>query len=305
MIVTAAVIVGGAIWALFSFVVTDERLFLDYVRALVWPLLLGVMLYWLRAPLREKFGQLLRLEGFGASAQFSPEIQGMRLQAELDEDLTELFGDGDGSDEQATDEPETAVAIPTEHLPVAVNQPTPSASLPVVELGPLIESLGLDGDAHADTLGALSDPDRRHAALLALTHRAEKGAAARKRQASRSQQSRESIESVVRKSASWGYEMGKAGAPEAVPDIEWGDDGGWRITTEVPLPRRTPSRPSHDSGAERVRQIRTLENEIKELEKKKYSLSASVTSQLVDAPWLSELKRRLQRLDPGNPWGME
>lgn len=48
-------------------------------------------------------------------------------------------------------------------------------------------------------------------------------------------ETRDSIESVIRKSEAWGYAIGRVNAPQAIPDIEWDDDGTCRITIEIPL----------------------------------------------------------------------
>ena len=119
----------------------------------------------------------------------------------------------------------------------------------------------------------------------------------------RQKETRESIEAVIRKSAAWGYDMGSAGAPEAVPDIEWNTDGTWRITTEVPE-RRPKERTitNVDPGSNRLRQITALEKEIKDLERKQHSPFGAGLASFVDQGWLRELKNRLSKIDPGNPW---
>lgn len=95
-------------WVLFAFVITDDRLALEYVRALSWPTVIAVTLYWLRAPLRQKFRQLLSVEAWGASAQFSPDQLNDQLNKDLKEPIAELLGDesdnhaGSGSEPSRT-----------------------------------------------------------------------------------------------------------------------------------------------------------------------------------------------------------
>lgn len=66
---------GAIMWVLFSFFIVDARLALDYVRALAWPVVVLGILYWPRFPLLGKLEQLLRLDAFGASPEFSHETQ--------------------------------------------------------------------------------------------------------------------------------------------------------------------------------------------------------------------------------------
>lgn len=47
---------------------------------------------------------------------------------------------------------------------------------------------------------------------------------------------RESIERIIQKSAEWGYSIGRSGAANMTPVIEWGEDGSWKITTDTPPP---------------------------------------------------------------------
>lgn len=303
-----AIITGVATWAIARYVVTDEDVVLEYLKVLIWPALVGVTLFWLRVPLRDKFGQLRRFEGFGASAQFSLEAQAQRLQIELGSDIDDLVGED--ADDASSSVEDTDDPIQAEEDPVIVPSTSvatePAPSMPISALMSIAEGLGISDAGLNDMRSALADPSRQHAALRTLQAHARKAGKARTRQVSRTQQSRDSVESVIRKSAAWGYEMGKVGAPEAVPDIEWSDDGGWRITTEVPAPRRVPGHTSqsHDHGADRERHIQSLEKEIKEIEKRTSSVFGSLATMGVSQTWLAELKRRLSSIDPDNPWAL-
>jgi hypothetical protein len=64
-----AVIAGGI--AVLALLVDDRRLLLDYLRTLVWPVVVVVVLFWLRGPIREKLHDLLEFSAAGASAKFA------------------------------------------------------------------------------------------------------------------------------------------------------------------------------------------------------------------------------------------
>lgn len=96
--------------------------------------------------------------------------------------------------------------------------------------------------------------------------------------------------------------MGRAGAPRAVPDVEWNDDGTWRILTEIPRRRSEPLL-SDDAVA---RQVKALEGEIKQLERNKHNPAGRLgMTAFGDREWLRELKRKLARIDPTNPWSTD
>jgi hypothetical protein len=250
---------GTLMWLMFRYVISDPRLTLEYVRALAWPLVVLSALFWAREPLLRKFEELLRLEGFGASAEFSAARQSQRLEADIRGDVDTLL-DAQTPPADPSDEEAAALADPLDDVIDRTDQrveQTPRDDPPTTSSAP---------------------PSAR-----------------------RDLETRDSIESVIRKSAAWGYEVGSAGASFAAPDVEWEPDGSWRITTEVPAriePRKSTAQRN------RLRQIKDLEDEIKDLERQRYS-SASLSRSVQDLGWIMEMKRRLADLDPGNPWAQD
>ncbi|MCL4368455.1 MAG: hypothetical protein M1337_04740 [Actinobacteria bacterium] len=188
-------------WALFSFVVSDAELVLGYVEALAWPIVVSVVLYWLRAPLQSKFAELMRFDAFGTSARFSP-----RDAEALDEDIRE-----------------------------------PAARL----------RSGL-GETDIDA----------------------------------------SIDEVVRKSALWGYELGRENADTAEAQTHQ-------------RPRGARPHESETSASPNERSIEKLEDEIKSIEHKTRTNVLGFGQSAADYLWLRELKRRLGHLDPDNPWAQD
>lgn len=321
-------------WVIFTYVVTDRALLLEYLRVLAWPLLVAVALFWLREPLREKLLQLLRIEVPGGSAQFAG--SGEELARSLKPDVDNLLGDEAAvesgehpeSGEVASDEAPGVEGVvehdangespqlpsPVEVTPVQLESPvepqtgrptqTEAQHLPEqvqdrvsvsrVRLLELAKTAGLGPKAAARvTLAMRDDPDAALKLIQAGTTNSG---------VPRSQQSRDSIESIIRKSAAWGYDMGVAGAPGAEPEIEWNPDGSWRITTEVPPRSRSGAVVrAMQMNASHARHVKELEDEIKEAERKKLS-PFSASARLDAEPWLRELKSRLVAIDPGNPW---
>lgn len=120
------------------------------------------------------------------------------------------------------------------------------------------------------------------------------------RQSAREGHTRENIEKLIRESAGWGYQAGTLGAPPIVPDVEWNDDGTWRITTEAPKNSREVTPSVEDYEDRKSRQIRQLEEEIKKVERERRGKFGIVG--LGDEKWLRDLKDKLSRIDPGNIW---
>lgn len=334
----ALLAVAAGVWALFSFVITDRELFLEYVRVLAWPMLVAVALYWLRDPLRDKLRQLLRIEVPGGAAQFAN--SGDELARQLKPDVDSLLGEG-ASGEQRVDahgddamadrsaeadegEDASAAAEPardeghTEGVTVEQPQgtargegdaeeaeaapPAPAALEPRLAVSPyrvvqLAKAVGLGPKATQRVVLTLEeDPDT---ALRQIE------AGARNAAVHRSQESRDSIERIIRKSATWGFDMGVAGAPSAEPEVEWNSDGSWRIATEVPPSTKSEAvAKAVQMSASQTRSIKELEDEIKKLERERLSPFGSGISRMNSEPWLRELKSRLSLVDPGNPWSV-
>jgi hypothetical protein len=325
---------GVALWILFTFVITDRALFLDYVRVLAWPALAALALVWLREPLRDKLRQLLRIEVPGGAAQFAD--SGDELARSLKPDVDTLLGDDavgaqreDGHSLEVVSDPASgtddaidlhpqADASGSQDEEASASVVAPAATLPANEISPRAETSQVPAAVDtrllisrfrlvqlAKTVGLGPKEARRlivtmerdpDAALMMIE------AGAKNTAVHRSQQSRDSIESIIRKSAAWGYDMGIAGAPGAEPEIEWNPDGSWRITTEVPPGRRSGEvLRAAQLQASRARHIRELEDEIKKIERERSS-PLGMGGGMELGLWLSTLKSKLNTIDPGSPW---
>lgn len=87
------------------FLPPDPRLTLDYLKALIWPALLAVVLYWLREPLRQKVAQLSNAELFGQKLGFDNQ----QIQAAVTGLAATFFsGSKDSESERPKAEPDTA-----------------------------------------------------------------------------------------------------------------------------------------------------------------------------------------------------
>jgi hypothetical protein len=332
-LVLATPVAVGLVWVLFRYVVEDAGLVLDYLRVLVWPLVAVAVLSFFRNPVEEKVRQLLRLDAFGASAQFSPEAQGRRLARDLDGDLQDLFEviDADVSEgqsavdadqgEDAEDVPQDALA-PTEEAGSRESITSTTAPDDDATTAASSERPAVDLDDYFEIARVLGVPlairyDFRERVLKGekgafeglkahIESEAQRARSVRNQAMHRQEETRERIEAVIRTSAAWGYEMGRAGAPEAVPDIAWNKDGTWRITTEVPkataAPKRAPA--PRIEYYDDMREVRELVKEIKEIERKRHGGPGALGGLLAfqDDGWLKELKRRLAMVDPRNPW---
>lgn len=360
-------IVVLAMYCLFKYVITDEGLVLDYLRALAWPLVIVGVVYWFRVPLANRLESLESVDSPWWNARFAKKAA-KRLRDEIGQDLSSFStvrdeGAGpipaDGEDESDSDD----FGVATDRAPVGepdtddgtANLPHSASGSSDVEGGKdgivsgavLVEEQGPDdkttnlpdsvGDAglavlptdplsttarinqiraaeirnvatglelgRADyfraTRGAEEDPDSAAKRLTMLVRRRLHELDRRNRMyRDQARASRASVESVIQKSAEWGYDMGRAGAPRAVPDIEWNPDGTWKITTEVP-----PRRPSRDSTS-RTKQILSLQDEIKKLDRRQHVGPGISLLSPSEEEWLRELKRKLAVADPGNPWAL-
>lgn len=313
---------AGAVWAFFTFVIVDRAMFLDYVRVLVWPLLVGAVVLWMRDPLRDKLRELLRIEVPGGAAEF-----GLRLEKSITPEVDNLLGRNDGAlavadtvtptDAQASDaESALGGAGPTEselanqapavgrelEPPTSVAKEPRSdvhaeAGIPVAFLLRLAQLMGASAEERGTIKSLLESRPSDYGVLILMLERL----ARRARPSPLA--NRRSIEGIIQKSASWGYDMASSGAAKVVPDVEWGDDGSWKITTEVP-----PSGPKRNSfetlAAIHRRQVKDLEDEIKKLERESHSL-VGMRNPIEARELMAVLKGRLRRLDPANIWGIE
>lgn len=236
-----------------------------------------------REPLAHKLRGLLSVELPGGAATFK-EPSAQELETELDPNIAGLLRDDEAADrsggqaehvrpraqspgsEEETDAQEDGLE--------PADDPGADASMPEIERDaeqthdgakPLPAWLGFGvailtalsvPSAERTRLAELAtrDPERGRQEAEATVRRMVLGfRGSRAQSPERDRERRDNIEEIVRKSAEWGYDVAKAGAPKAVPDIEWSDDGGWRITTEVPKRKpstepRTPAPPSTTSS---------------------------------------------------------
>jgi hypothetical protein len=336
-ILLAAGVAGFGVWVLFEHVVTNAPLVLDYLQVLAWPLVVVGVAIWLREPVRDKVRALLRLNALGASMEFQQD-RTRRLEEELADSFEQLGALGeddsavlvpdsgqtstDSSSERQTSDGEPQGAQP-DGPSDAESKGSASATVPALGGGdrrqPTLSDLRTIGvalgmsDALLDKVlqEAGKEPEAaRQRLITVLVERANlaRQSAAQVTRPSKTE-TRESIEAVIRESAAWGYDMGRAGAGKTVPDVEWNPDGTWRITTEVPQRRvATVSSPAKSRGSDKSpdsRAVRELEDEIKKLERLNHSPLHGLGSQIGDAGWLHELKRRLRAVDPANPWAVD
>ncbi len=332
----------AALWYLFAHVITDAHLTLEYARAMLWPGVVLLTLFWLRGPLREKLRELLKIEGFGALAQFQEQRTrqfadelggpiGTLAATATDPDETppdptqpppENHGKADVSTEpmgEPTDSSATVDAQSEAELPNGskegskapeADEPNPESDWParIEDLLQLSRALGLKiGITQKDIEIA---PENTYRTLVRwIESRANELREQRNRAAHSTQRTRDGIEEIIRTSADWGYDMAKSGAPKTVPDVVWKSDDTWQIVT-VPerLGKSTIARATRSiAKAEpdpKVRTVKALEDEIKQMEKAKHGPVGKFNLDPMsgNAGWLRELKKRLYLIDPTNPW---
>ena len=184
---------GLVILTLAIFVLPEPALTLEYLKVLVWPTVVGVFLYWAREPLRAKVEQLLSFGAFGAEARFAATES---LQASVtDAVATVLESTGSNQHDDSV----------SEHL--ADSPDGDKAAEPEPEGPPEAETRNESGPERPELL---SKRLRNQAIERRLRRMQEQGA----------------IESIMRESAAWGFQMAQLGFKTVpVPIVEWTDDG--------------------------------------------------------------------------------
>ncbi|WP_460839844.1 hypothetical protein [Nocardioides marmoraquaticus] len=305
----------------FKFIITDAELLLSYIRALLWPAVVLVTVFTFREPIQRKFAQLLRVEGLGGAVEFGPQQLEDDLRRDVEQltslDEEDVQADVTDADTAALEQPAVTSEPPVEReeepqrVVAGKGAPRPPLRLQqelsdqhVEDLVDLAIAAGTPREAEAWRQKLLSEPQlgRR---LVMKSLRGSLRSADR-----RAASTRDSIESIVQKSAAWGYDVGASGSEPLVPDIQWNDDGSWHITTAVPKAvRSAPSRSRSDQDDLRDlvnprRHVERLEREIIAMEKKATSpLGGLTAASLSETRYLEELKSRLSTIDPGNPFG--
>jgi len=271
----------------------EPRLTLDYLKALTWPGLVAVVLYWLREPLREKVAQLLKIGALGVEAQFA----NLRLQEELTGPAAAVLDD---TEDSGSEDPEA----------------TPGEAAGVVHKVNIDDHLKVTDQSKSDGVGEPeSTPPVRGlptvqqvAAQMAVLERGLKRG-----------KEKQAIEDIMRVSAWWGYDMASLGfKTRPTPVVEWTEDGRPLIQYAKGEPGGAANIPVQRGGAEGNRQVMVsrLEQEIRDLEAK-VERPMTILDYAVgplgepdgkregDKGRLRKLKLRLRKIDPDSPLGLE
>jgi hypothetical protein len=94
--------------------IDDSTLFLAYAKALIWPLVVLVVLWWLRDPIRTKAAQLLEIQGAGMAARFAAEEKTEQFSEDVVADVAALASDDVESEERQGPPPPTADPAPSD-----------------------------------------------------------------------------------------------------------------------------------------------------------------------------------------------
>lgn len=279
---------------LLIFQLPEPRLTLDYLKALTWPGLVAVVLYWLREPLREKVAQLLQIGAFGVDAQFA---NNQRLQQDV-------MG------------PAAAVLADTEHSKPE-GQRAESDVATVTDEAHVEDHLTVTDQSEGATDGA--DPESTSSGPgLGTVQQAFAQLTAIERAVKRAQE-KQAIEDIMRVSAWWGYDMAKLGfRTRPTPVVEWTEDGRPLIQYAKGEPGRSVNIPMERGGATPDLKVMAsrLEQEIRDLEAKVESPMtirdyANMGTGDLDAmnagsrARLRKLKSQLRTIDPDSPLGIE
>jgi hypothetical protein len=116
-----------AVLAALDWWLDDPKTELGYVRALVWPLVVSSIAWWLRRPLQDKVASMLSFEGLGAKVEFARQASNDLVHGlqELQEVVSTVVGDDDpaaAAGEFATGEPGVTTGGVLQHA-MGVEQP--------------------------------------------------------------------------------------------------------------------------------------------------------------------------------------
>lgn len=164
---------------------------LDYLRVLVWPAVAGLVLFWLRAPVKDKIQDLLKVGLGSANAEFAQRSANARLAYEVREQSDTLR-----SAERESDPPEL--------------EPTGEAAEGIAEQHHE-DATSTSDDDHPEAPQAQVSPTSIAPRLDLKARRAE----ARRRMA---------IEELIVQGADWGREMARLGL-DGRPTVEWSESG--------------------------------------------------------------------------------
>jgi hypothetical protein len=222
---------------------TDPRLTLDYLRALIWPALLGAALFWLRVPLRSKVADLIKVGVGPAQAEFANRNLERGLAEPTATVLKKITASDEGhltltSEGNLTLTGDIGVGSTTADGPADPNKASKD--------GEDTSDAQLQGDGKPDVAASqASDLAHRHA----IQRRWERI------------QEQKAIEKIIEESAAWGYDMAKAGAKSyPIPTIDW-TPAGRPLITLARVPGSGEGR-SHPGVANREVRRAILEREL-------------------------------------------
>jgi hypothetical protein len=282
--------------AVVRFLLPEPALTLEYLKVIVWPTVIGLILWSVRDLLRDKFAQLLKIGAFGAEAEFAATE---RLQENVTGPAAAVFADTVAPDAQHNDgETEVDQGLTDPAIGDDVNvetQPTERSEEGIlIGLNPVRNFTTMTkGDAARD-LGGLSANQRRAKRV----------------------QEQQAIERIIKESAVWGYDMARLGKGRPVPAIEWTEDGRPIIKygqADVPVAFTTnwdalmdealPPKPLlHDDLVKRLEaEIRALETKI---DNRPYATGLALGPD-GERERLRKLKSRLRQIDPNSALAYE
>ena len=286
LVLLIAALVAGLAWWL-----DDEQLVLNYLRTLVWPLVVGTVLWWVRQPLRDKLADLLEVSAGGATAKFTQQqVVSHKLEEGIAGAASELVANdpGDGPEvdgEQLADE---AQAQPEKVPSISAAQMTP----------PPLANAGADAIERVKHDPAADEVIRKVMA----------GAAERE------SKRRAAVEKVIAESASWGYNMAKIGFQGTpAPVIQWDMAGRPQILYARSEESQIPAA-GHGlvvRGASNEAAARRLEAEIQRLERERAVMDTKAIGSMAQAAernligkQIAQFQQQLRDLDPTSPWGL-
>lgn len=275
--VALPLLVVAAFAVLLAWAIDDKKLLLEYIKAVIWPLVVVVVLWWLRVPIREKVKDVLKLSVGAASVEFAEQAE-QGVNTALTDDIRAAA--------------QVLVDKAPDHAPpdqTVIPESVPSSS--AVGTPEIVSKSARDQGVGSETQGV--EPDRRVADEAAR---------------------RKAIEKIIRDSAGWGWDMAQLGTFKSrpAPVIEWSDDGlplivygeGQRRTGLASLVARDPV-------VDRTERVQRLEKAIRDLQEEidrpAMSSIAALGSIYGDPKepkrkQLQRFKDQLLKIDPNSPW---
>ena len=241
---------AAAVLALLYLVIcrmTDPRLTLDYLSALIWPALLGTALFWLRVPLRSKVADLIKVGVGPAQVEFAnrnlergladPTATVLKKITAPDEGHLTLTGEGNLTLTGVTGVDTTTADGPADQNNASKAGDDMSDTQPQGNGKPYVADIRASDQAHRHTI-------RRRWERI---------------------QEQKAIEKIIEESAAWGYDMAKAGAKSyPIPTVDW-TPAGRPLITSARVPGSGEGR-SHPGGANLQMHRAMLERELRDVD---------------------------------------